>query len=179
VVGDRLALCALAKHYGEKVVYAGPTFQFDRAPARLAAAAFYQHGRGPRRQRRQTGGVCGGRGGRKWHWRMPGWRATRWWSGRRCGPIRGRRATHGSPTRGDLSQWAGIAGSTLSDGRLVRESRRGTDRISPPQLIGWRRTGAGRETAADRRWRRAWRLRGRLGRCGNCGARVPREPLEA
>jgi sialate O-acetylesterase len=25
-VGERLALCALAKHYGEKVVYAGPTF---------------------------------------------------------------------------------------------------------------------------------------------------------
>jgi sialate O-acetylesterase len=35
-VGERLALCALAKHYGEKVVYAGPTFSsVERLPGAL------------------------------------------------------------------------------------------------------------------------------------------------
>jgi sialate O-acetylesterase len=35
-VGDRLALCALAKHYGEKVVYSGPTLQsVERVPGSI------------------------------------------------------------------------------------------------------------------------------------------------
>lgn len=35
-VGDRLALCALAKHYGEKVVYSGPTLEsVERVPGAI------------------------------------------------------------------------------------------------------------------------------------------------
>jgi len=35
-VGERLALCALAKHYGEKVVYSGPTLKsVERLPASI------------------------------------------------------------------------------------------------------------------------------------------------
>lgn len=68
VVGDRLALCALAKHYGEKVVYAGPTFSsIERLPGSLRLHFTNTDGglvvRGGKLEEFAVAGADG-----KWHW---------------------------------------------------------------------------------------------------------------
>ncbi|HZT23441.1 MAG TPA: sialate O-acetylesterase [Verrucomicrobiae bacterium] len=68
IVGDRLALCALAQHYGEKIPYQGPTFRrAQRLPGALKI--YFDH----------TDGGLAAKGGvpeefalagadRRWHW---------------------------------------------------------------------------------------------------------------
>jgi sialate O-acetylesterase len=68
VVGDRLALCALAKNYGEKVVYAGPTFSSaERLPGSLRLHFANTDGglvvKGGKLEEFAVAGAD-----RKWHW---------------------------------------------------------------------------------------------------------------
>ncbi|MGO9095221.1 MAG: sialate O-acetylesterase [Bryobacteraceae bacterium] len=68
VVGDRLALCALAKNYGEKVVYAGPTFSsVERVPGSLRLHFTNTDGglvvKGGKLEEFAVAGAD-----RKWHW---------------------------------------------------------------------------------------------------------------
>jgi sialate O-acetylesterase len=67
-VGERLALCALANHYGKKVVYAGPTFaSADKLPGAIKIHFTHTDGglavKGAKLEEFSVAGED-----RKWHW---------------------------------------------------------------------------------------------------------------
>jgi sialate O-acetylesterase len=67
-VGDRLALCALAEHYGEKIPYAGPTFvRMERLPGALKL--YFDHADGGLVAKGGTPGEFSIAGvDHKWYW---------------------------------------------------------------------------------------------------------------
>lgn len=67
-VGDRLALCALARHYGEKVVYQGPTFKKAKVEHGKIKITFAHADGGLVAKGDKLGEFSVAGADRKWHW---------------------------------------------------------------------------------------------------------------
>lgn len=101
-VGERLALCALANHYGKKLVYSGPTLaSVEHPPGSIRLHFAHADGglvvKGAKLEEFEIAGE-----GRKWNWADAHVEGDTVLSHRRRCPIPERSATHGSPILGQL-----------------------------------------------------------------------------